>query len=268
MAANGEAAGLFAAPGSPEMSHGGASKAKRTKLYPTDHVAVKLFDPYGPSTLSEHSLKDLWKATAAGGKNVAFHSHLAADLETQPWKVGTGISVTCAALLAGIAGLEKENIVKLLKPELLKKAMDEAAMLKPALEVLNFGKGSEGNKDRGTTMSSLKRQKNNEGAAVGVGRRADADSVRAAVATLHEWLSKPNSALRGILMILAGDGVFYAAHAAEKVARSCVHHKPADKAHLTKAALTRNSTAADPEEKYDPNTDVQGLMEEGEAHSK
>ena len=52
------------------------------------------------------------------------------------------MSCTAETLLEGIKMLEDERTVKVLKPEVLKLAKDEADELKTHLEVLNFGKGS------------------------------------------------------------------------------------------------------------------------------
>ena len=48
------------------------------------------------------SLEQLWKGTAKGNRKTAYHSHLAAPQETDPWHIGAGISITAAALLAAV----------------------------------------------------------------------------------------------------------------------------------------------------------------------
>ena len=75
---------------------------RRTKLYGYDAVAAQMLEPYGESPLDQMSLEQLWKGTAKGNRKTAYHSHLAAPQETDPWHVGAGISMTAAALLAAV----------------------------------------------------------------------------------------------------------------------------------------------------------------------
>ena len=119
-----------------------------------------------------------------------------------------------------VYSLQSENFAAVLKPEHLKQALDEAELLKPHLEVLNFGKGSEKEATTGT-LSQLKRRKITAAAAA-----PSQEAVKAAADAVHTWLQKDMSPLRAMLSILAGSGAIWSAHVAEKVARAAVLHKP------------------------------------------
>ena len=75
---------------------------RRTKLFPWDSVASKLFEPHRESALDKLSLQDVWTAASKGNKKAMYHSHLCADLASDTWHVGAGISLTAASLLAAI----------------------------------------------------------------------------------------------------------------------------------------------------------------------
>ena len=59
---------------------------------------------------------------------------------------------------------------------------------------------------------------------------------------MHAWLSKKDSPMRGHLMILCGEGTFYIAHTAEKVASSAVLHKPMAQQEFQAGTLARART--------------------------
>jgi hypothetical protein len=261
MASAGDAAGLFdrdasAAPGSPKMS--GKTNFRRTKLYSYDSVACQVFNPYGKSKITELSTRDVWKAAAAGNKKCAFHSELAADAQNDLWRVGIGISRTAEAVLAGIDQLRDDNLQRLLRPEFLKKASDEAERLKPALEILNTGKGIEKEISNGS-FSSLKKQKVSDASSAAKKTIAEKD-ISDAAEQLFEWLSQDSGPLRAVLSILAGNGTFFAAHVAEKTARSWVQHKPALKTDVVAAALKRGSASGKEEESAQATKDTAGLF--------
>ena len=116
---------------------------RRVKLYSWDAVAAQLLEPFGESSLDSLSLQQLWKAASEGNKKAAYHSHLCADKATDMWHVGAGVSTTAAAIQAAVKNLETEDMKRLLRPELHEKIMAEALELKPILEKLNIGKGSQ-----------------------------------------------------------------------------------------------------------------------------
>ena len=105
--------------------------------------------------------------------------------------------------------LQSENFAAVLKPEDRKQALDEAELLKPHLEVLNFGKGSEKEATTGT-LSQLKRRKITAAAAA-----PSQEAVKAAADAVHTWLQKDMSPLRAMLSILAGSGAIWSAHVAK-----------------------------------------------------
>ena len=130
---------------------------RRVKLFSWDSVAAQLLVPFGESTLDTPSLQQLWKATSEGNKKAAYHSHLCADKVADPWHVGAGVSTTAAALQAAIKNLETQDMQRLVRPELYDKIMAEASELKPILEMLNIGKGSQKQDAAGGTMSTVRK---------------------------------------------------------------------------------------------------------------
>ena len=161
-----DAAGLFeqgtAAPTSPggATNKGGAADPKtpaerRDKLFVYDAAAVQALNPYGCSQFTDSAPEEVWNMVTKGNNRAKFHSELASD---DAWRIGVGISRTAETLVEGIQMLKTDNMAKLLKPEPLKLALDEATALQPHLEILNFGKGSE--KDAGPgNLASLKRRR-------------------------------------------------------------------------------------------------------------
>ena len=237
-----------------------AADGRRTKLFGYDSVAAQLLEPYGASAIGDMSLKDLWEATAKGNRKAAYHSHLCADVAKDGWHVGAGISMTASAVLHAVEALEHENLKRVLREELYTAAMNEAASLKPHLEVLNFGKGVAGQGPVQASFRTVKKRRLEPGAA-SVPGRSEAD-VQKAAEHLCDWLAKPSSPLRGLLCILSGNNAFFTGYTAEKVARSCVLHKPASKADFVAGALARARTVASPGESGGAagSGDVTGLL--------
>ena len=66
-----------------------------------------------------------------------------------------------------------------------------------------------------------------------------------ATQALHRWLSSKQSPFRSLLFILSGRGTYYAAHAAEVVARAAVPHKPLSADDMVKAVRARVSKPAE-----------------------
>ena len=241
-----DAQGLFgsgAAGAAPDAAS--AADGRRTKLFGYDSVAAQLLEPYGKSALGDMELPELWDATKKGNRKAAYHSHLCANLTTDAWHVGAGISVTAAALLHAVEALEHENLKRILKEDLYAAAMGEAKTLKPHLEVLNFGKGIAGQGPVQASFRAVKKRRVDPSAPA-PGRSEP--EVQKAAEQLHDWLSKPSSPLRGLLFILSANNVFFTGYAAEKVARACVKHKPASKEDFVTGALARARTVAAPGE--------------------
>ena len=229
-------AGLFeqgtAAPTGTAKGAAGAapSTERRDKLFVYDAAAAQALNPYGCSQFTDSLPEEVWNMVSKGNNRAKFHSELASD---DAWRIGVGISRTAETLLEGIHLLRTGNVSKLLKPEPLELALDEAAALEPYLEVLNFGKGSEKDASPGN-LASLKRRKLEDAAAPPL-----KEEVTEAADALHAWLQQKTSPLRAIFVVLAGSGAFWAAHVAEKVARAAVIHKPLEGPAMRNAALAR-----------------------------
>ena len=121
-----------------------------------------------------------------------------------------------------------------MKPELWTKIDEDAKAIEDALDVLDFGKGSQANTEARVSLRSLRR-----GPATTATQRTEAEMQQAAV-KLHGWLRKPSSPLRAGLSILAGGGLFFAAHAAEKTLRGWVANG-ATKEDAAAAAIARGT---------------------------
>ena len=137
-----------------------------------------------------------------------------------------------------------------------RKADLEAKALEPYLSILNAGKGSEESAEAPTGFAGLRKS-------MGSSQKPppDARAVEAAAENFHAWLSKDQSPLRGVLYLLSGAGVFFAAHAAEKTARGWVLHKPASKDDAIRAAKARISAKGpDDEEGGTQTEDTSGLF--------
>ncbi|CAE7369786.1 unnamed protein product, partial [Symbiodinium sp. CCMP2456] len=139
-----------------------APKNKRIKLYKWDSVAAQLLEPYGESVLDTMSLKQVWQATTDGNKQAAYHSHLCADLQTDAWHVGAGVSTTAAAIEAAIKNFDTENMRMFSREDLYAKVIEEINQLKPVLEKLNVGRGSQKMEAGPGGFKEAKRQKTSE----------------------------------------------------------------------------------------------------------
>lgn len=210
MANTSDFAGLFAPqPANPPSPSGTtttrnppASAERRQKLYNYDAAAAQALNPYGASTFTTTTTEDIWKMVSKGSRKAAFHSELAAEDKSaeDKFRIGVGLSRTAETLLEGIKMLDDEYTVRVLKPEILKLAKDEAEELQPHLEVLNFGKGSEKEAAAGT-LSSVKRRKVTTAVAA-----PDDATVSHATDKVREWLCKGQSPLRTFWAIMTGNG--------------------------------------------------------------
>ena len=208
---------------------------RRTKLRDDDSVAKLLFQPWDKSTLPDLEPMDLWKHAKDGDDFVMFHTELAAnDASGGPYRVGVGLSRCAGILKKAIAELRSNNVQAILKPDLWAKIDEDAKAIEDALDVLDFGKGSQANTEARVSLRSLRR-----GPATTATQRTEAEMQQAAV-KLHGWLRKPSSPLRAGLSILAGGGLFFAAHAAEKTLRGWVANG-ATKEDAAAAAIARGT---------------------------
>ena len=111
-------------------------------------------------------------------------------------------------------------------------------MLTPPLQVLNAGKGGKGDGQE-ESFSALKRRRTDAPPVVSV----TPEKISAAAAALHAWLSLEKSPLRAILAILGGEGVFFAAHVAERVARGWAGEDFDSTANAVAASATADTSA-------------------------
>ncbi|CAE7861775.1 Usp46, partial [Symbiodinium necroappetens] len=215
---------------------------RRVKLFPWDSLSSQLYEPFGESSLDDLSLQQIWTAASKGNKKAKYHSHLCAELATDAWHVGAGISQTCEILLAAIKHWQSQDMQRLVRPEVYAKVNEEITVLAPALKTLHVGKGSQETRDTGT-LRQAKKQK----IAGGVIATPTEDQVIEAAKILHKWLAQEQSALRSALFILAGKNTYYAAHAAEVMARATVAHKPLTAEHIVIAMTARMSKIPEPQ---------------------
>ena len=167
-----------------------SAEKRRVKLFPWDSVATQLLEPYGESSFDTLSLEKLYAATAKGNKGAAYHSHLCAPMDTDPWHVGAGISLTAAALLAAINKFRSEEMQALLKPELYAKVREELVELEPVLKRLNLGRGSQVTRDAGS-FREAKKQKTGHATSEPVA--STPDEMKQAAFAFHKWLKQPRS---------------------------------------------------------------------------
>ena len=213
-----------------------SGQKRRVNLYHYDSVAAQLFNPYGASIGTDMDGQKFWKAAAGGNRKAVFHTELAATEESGgAYCVGVGLSRVAETLLAAIEQLEDADLKRLLAAAPLRKAKEEAAALKPHLQVLNAGLAAA---ESGGSFSALKKKQKTGWAA---GEEVDRSEEKAteAARTLHAWLSLEKTPLRHLLIILGGRGAFFAGHMAEKTARTWVRHKPASAEDAIAAAVAR-----------------------------
>ena len=164
---------------------------------------------------------ELWRYISAGTKYIAYHSELAAREEEHAtrsawaYRVGVGLSRHAGLLVNLIERLRTDKaLIALLAEQPLKNATVEAEALFPYLQVLNFGKGSAFRAEQEHAgLRSLKRRGREED----TGRHFSSEAqINEAVTALFAWLTKPHSALRGLLLVLAASGLPFAAMAGER----------------------------------------------------
>ena len=250
-------AGLFESAAPAPAAAANPVEARRTKLYPWDSVASQMFEPYGVSALDSLSLKELWDGTVRGNRKACYHSHLAADASKDAWHVGAGISMTAATLQHAIDFFKGSDMARLIKDDLHEKVMKEINELEPSLQILNLGKGSQAEHDTGS-FRAAKRQKTAPGAAK---TQVTEDQLKTASKALHTWLQQPQSAFRSVLFILSGSGTYYAAHAAELVARAAVAHKPMTEEDFMQAIMARARIPAEKMEAKASSSNTTGLFD-------
>ncbi|CAE7786778.1 unnamed protein product [Symbiodinium sp. CCMP2592] len=195
------------------------SQARRTKLYPYDSTAMQLIEPYGESVINNLTKAKLWEAVSKGNHKAQYHSHLCAPTSDQ-WHIGTGISLTAAALVAAVKHFKSDNVKALIKDELYAKIEEEVTVMLPVFETLNLGKGSQDQRDTGTLRQAKSAKMSTPKPDV-----TEPQVIKAAQ-DFHAWLSKEQSPFRSFLFITAASNTFFTGHVAELVARVAVSEKP------------------------------------------
>ena len=248
--------GLFAdADAAPKES----KEERRTKLYPYDSVAALMLEPYGESALDTMSLAQVWSGTVKGNKRCAYHSHLAASQQADPWHVGAGVSLTAAAMLAAIKNFKSSDMQKIIVPTLYQKVMDEIKTLEPVLQALNFGRGS-ATATASSSFRDAKRLKTT--ASTPVTGASGAMNPDQAAKAFRAWLATEKSPLRSMLFILSANNTFYTGHTAELVARAAVVCKPMSEDDFVAAVRARCQQPADkPDVPGAASSDATGLFD-------
>ena len=163
---------------------------------------------------------ELWQYITAGTKYIAYHSDLAARQEdhdtrsTWAYRVGVGLSRHAGLLVNFIQRLLADNdLIGLLAKQPLQNATVEAEALLPYLQILNFGKGSAYRAEQEHAgLRTLKKR----GCEEDNKHFSSEAAIDEAVAALFDWLNKPQSALRGLLLALVASGLPFAAMAGER----------------------------------------------------
>ena len=117
-----ESQGLFAAPTAVEEVASGDER--RTKLFPWDSVQSRLFEPWGESSLDSLSFDQVWQGACKGNEKTRYHSHLCANLSTDGWHLGAGISQTAEVLLLAIKNWQSQDMQRLIREYLYAKVTE------------------------------------------------------------------------------------------------------------------------------------------------
>jgi hypothetical protein len=217
-----------------------ASKAKRTCLRHYDLPPAQLLNPMGQSGCSEISLDKLWEVVLKGNKAATHFSNLCFEDDKRR---NIGISQAAEVLHKAVVLLEaNEHLKIILQERVLHQALEEAAALKPHLQLLNAG--PRGRSDTGS-IRSVAYATTSVGAASGV---PDMQTLLRSGTALFEWLTQETSVLRSLLSCLAAGGLFFSAHCHERVLRAFVVtgipaglSKPERKDVFLRAACSRGS---------------------------
>jgi len=219
---------LFTSSQVSNASAGGKSKGKpiekRDKLKRGDHLAAQILDPFGTSPIEKVTLKKIWETTEKGNDYTKYFSELAE--KSDDTREGIGISRLAEILLLAIERLNSENMRKFAKEEILKDALNEAAVLEPHLRKLNGDK----KKKQKRSLNALM---------VDQATAPTEEEVEQSMEVVYDWLKKPSTPLRGMLAFTAQEGVLYSAYCAARVAEGWVKVKPTSLEHAKAAAKAR-----------------------------
>ena len=178
------------------MGSDGCPPAKRRRLRSYDHLACRLFNSMGVSSVEAMDLERLYVVMAKGSKAVASYSEFCLPEAEMRGKALERLSVV---VMAAIRRLRDCHELRAILDEGALSLIDvEADRLLPPFCTLCVG-------------SDLPHLRSD--------RALDRDR-EAAAAAIHAWLSLPVSALRSALALLSAGGLFFAAQCHDKGARA------------------------------------------------
>ena len=181
---------------------------KRRLLKPWDLCPAQLHNSSRPSAIEKAALLNLWKAMSEGHKSCEFCTEYA---DPEELRQGIATSRLASSGKQAIERLKEPLTKKVIIPEMLKKATDEAEPLYQALCVLDGA----ANKSDKLTMSTL-------GTADAVVK--ENDEVTAAAKVVYKWMQLESSILRSLMQFLGGGAVYYNFQCFENVGRADIKH--------------------------------------------
>jgi hypothetical protein len=151
-------------------------------------------------------------------------------------------------MLAAINHLkDDEDLGMCIAAHVKKNAMAEATTLLPHLERLNAGKQYL-DVAKEESFGHLKKRKRGEASGPGNLQAPTPEELEESAVVLYKWLLKgTESDLRMLIVVLSSGGVFYGAHAADKVARAWLQHAepPVDQATVVRVVKARHEKKPD-----------------------
>ena len=190
------------------------AKTPATNLRSWDLSPNAFLNSMGESCIGMATESQVHASASKGNKRVAFHSEI---YDVLPERQGVSFSRLAQILKATIVKLEEEpNYAMILDGATFKKAMAEAAKLKPHLIVLDGGFNVNGSKEE-KTINQLNYAKSSK-----VVVPPDSKAVGVAAVALCAWLRVEKSTLRSLIAFLSGSGLFFSAQCHEKVMRSAI----------------------------------------------
>ena len=204
----GDADGLFAKAMAGKRAIDEEDSDKRKLLRRYDHLAVQALNPFGVSDLDKATLSQLWEVIKNGNKTTSYFAEWA---DSTAYRKGIAVSRLAEVLEKTIEVLKDPKFKELLNKTIMEEALKEATILSAHLANLNGGKSSQ--TERKVTMSTLGKKD---------GPTKPQSAVEISAKYLYDWLAQETSTLRGLISFLSQGGVFFAAHCAEKGARSYV----------------------------------------------
>ena len=187
-------------------------KAKRQKLKPYDLLSAQMHNSMGASGVETIGLEKLAIVQAKGNKVAPYFTELCDENEKRK---GIAMSRLAEVQLKTGAKLCAPAYKMHINAELYEAAMKEFNVLKPHFEML-MGKDIQ-TSDGGDTVGSIVYS------GMGGDFRNDVD-VNTAAKKVYEWLQKPKSKWRSLVVLLSAGGLFYTTAVHEKSHRAYIAH--------------------------------------------